>query len=89
MLLPIFAAAIVGGIGQPLGAIAGGYVVAFSEIGLTYAYRKFFIYLTQGSFEPSGLAQFLPTEYKFAVSFVILVVVLLVRPTGIFRGRLL
>jgi branched-chain amino acid transport system permease protein len=29
----------------------------------------------------------LSTEYKFAVSFVILVVVLLVRPTGIFRGQ--
>ena len=29
ILLPIFAAAIVGGLGSPLGAIAGGFVVAF------------------------------------------------------------
>jgi branched-chain amino acid transport system permease protein len=27
-----------------------------------------------------------PTEYKLTVAFVILVVTLLVRPTGIFRG---
>ena len=31
LLLPIFAAAVVGGIGNPFGAIAGGFVVAFSE----------------------------------------------------------
>ena len=36
---------------------------------------------------PDGLVQLLSTEYKFAVSFVILVVVLLVRPTGIFKGQ--
>ena len=29
LLLPIFAAAIVGGLGNPLGAIAGGFVIAF------------------------------------------------------------
>ncbi|MDM7457838.1 MAG: branched-chain amino acid ABC transporter permease, partial [Paracoccus sp. (in: a-proteobacteria)] len=32
ILLPIFAAAIVGGLGNPLGAIAGGFLVAFSEV---------------------------------------------------------
>jgi branched-chain amino acid transport system permease protein len=30
LLLPIFAAAIVGGLGSPLGAIAGGFVIAFA-----------------------------------------------------------
>ena len=38
---PIFAAAIVGGIGNPFGAFLGGYVIAFSEILLTYAYKSF------------------------------------------------
>jgi len=38
-MLPIFAAAIVGGIGNPFGAFLGGYVIAFSEILVTYAYR--------------------------------------------------
>ena len=89
LLLPIFAAAIVGGIGQPIGAIAGGFIIAFSEVTITYAYKKFLIYLLPAQWEPSGLMQLLSTDYKFAVSFIILVVVLLVRPTGIFRGRVL
>lgn len=87
LLLPIFAAAIVGGIGQPVGAIAGGFIIAFSEVMLTYAYKKFFAYLLPAEFAPDGLMQLLSTDYKFAVSFIILVVVLVVRPTGIFRGR--
>jgi len=89
LILPIFAAAIVGGIGEPLGAIIGGYVVAFSEIMATYAFKKFIKYLVPSEFAPDGLVQFLTTEYKFAVSFLILVLVLLVRPTGILRGKLL
>ena len=89
LLLPIFAAAIVGGIGQPLGAILGGYIVAFSEITATYAVKKFIKYLAPEDFVPDGLAQLLTTEYKFAVSFLILVLVLLVRPTGILRGKVL
>lgn len=89
LILPIFAAAIVGGIGQPLGAILGGYLIAFSEIIATYAFKKFFMYLLPKEFEPDGLVQFLTTEYKFAVSFLILVLVLLIRPTGILRGKLL
>jgi len=87
LLLPIFAAAIVGGIGQPIGAVVGGYVVAFSEVMVTYAYRKFIGYLGPEEWMPDGLVQLLSTDYKFAVSFVILVLVLLVRPTGLFRGR--
>jgi len=88
-MLPIFAAAIVGGIGNPFGAFLGGYVIAFSEILLTYAYRKFFIYILPESLEPDGLLQLLSTDYKFAVSFSILVVVLLFRPSGIFKGKII
>ena len=88
LLLPIFASAIVGGIGQPVGAILGGYIVAFSEIIATYAFKKFITYIVPVNYAPEGLG-LLSTEYKFAVSFLILVLVLLVRPTGIFRGRVL
>ena len=85
-MLPIFAAAIVGGIGNPLGAFLGGYVVAFGEILITYAYKKFFTYILPESLEPNSLMQLLSTDYKFAVSFSILVIVLLFRPSGIFKG---
>ena len=88
-MLPIFAAAIVGGIGNPFGAFLGGYVIAFSEILLTYAYKKFFMYILPESMEPEGLVQLLSTDYKFAVSFSILVIVLLYRPSGIFKGKIL
>ncbi len=89
LLLPVFAAAIVGGIGQPVGAILGGFVIAFSEVTVTYAYKKFITYLAPDSWAPQGLVQLLSTDYKFAVSFIILVAVLLIRPTGIIRGKVI
>ena len=89
LVLPVFASAIVGGIGSSFGAVVGGYVIAFSEIMVTYAYKKFFKYLLPDSLEPTSLVQILSTDYKFAVSFTILVIVLLIRPSGIFKGRVL
>jgi branched-chain amino acid transport system permease protein len=87
LLLPMFAAAIVGGLGNPLGAIAGGFVIAFSEISVTYAFKKVLGYLLPESMAPDSLMQLLSTDYKFAVSFGLLVIVLLFRPTGIFKGQ--
>ncbi|WP_306044299.1 branched-chain amino acid ABC transporter permease [Nioella sp. MMSF_3534] len=87
LLLPIFASAIVGGLGNPLGAIAGGFVIAFSEITVTYAFRRVVNHLVPESWEPEGLLQLLSTDYKFAVSFAILLIVLLFKPTGLFKGK--
>ena len=87
LLLPIFASAIVGGVGSPIGAIAGGYVIAFSELLVTFAYKKVISYLTFERLVPEGLVQLLSTDYKIAVSFVILLIVLLIKPTGLFSGK--
>lgn len=87
LLLPIFAAAIVGGLGSPLGAIAGGFVIAFSEVILTYAWKKVATYALPESMAPDGLLQLMGTDYKFAVSFAILIIVLLFMPTGLFKGK--
>ena len=87
LLLPIFAAAIVGGLGSPLGAIAGGFVIAFSEVMVTYAWKKVAGYALPEALAPDGLAQLLSTDYKFAVSFSILLIVLLFKPTGLFAGK--
>jgi branched-chain amino acid transport system permease protein len=65
LLLPIFAAAILGGIGSPYGAMAGAVIIGLAEELST---------------------PFIPTEYKTAVSLVLLVLVLLVRPRGLFAG---
>ncbi|MEL6519882.1 MAG: branched-chain amino acid ABC transporter permease [Pseudomonadota bacterium] len=89
LLLPIFAAAVVGGLGSPLGAIGGGFVIAFAEVGVTYAFKRVLGYILPEPLEPAGLVQLLSTDYKFAVSFAILVIVLLLRPTGLFKGKAL
>jgi branched-chain amino acid transport system permease protein len=87
LLLPIFASAIVGGLGNPMGAILGGFLIAYSEVGITYAFRRVVNHIAPEGWEPSGLLQILSTDYKFAVSFGILLIVLLFRPTGIMKGK--
>ncbi len=87
LLLPIFASAIVGGLGSPQGAIAGGFIIAFSEVTITYAWKKVLGYLMPEGLEPDSLVQLLSTDYKFAVSFAILIIVLLFKPTGLFKGK--
>ena len=89
IVLPIFAAAIVGGLGHVYGAIVGGFLIAFAEtlavFNWTALLRPFAGLLPEGWTLPPNLA-LVPTEYKLTVAFVILVVTLLARPTGIFKG---
>ena len=85
LLLPIFASAVVGGLGSPMGAVAGGFVVAFSEVVVTYAWKKVLTYVLPASLAPDSLMQLLSTDYKFAVSFSILIIVLLFMPNGLFN----
>jgi len=66
ILLPLFAATILGGIGSPQGALVGAMIVGISQ-------------------EVS--VEFLAPGYKFAVAFVILILILLVRPQGLFGAR--
>ena len=66
LLLTVFAAVIVGGIGNPYGALIGGYVIGLAQ-------------------ELSTLV--IPAQYKLLVGFVILVLVLLIRPQGIMGRR--
>ena len=92
IILPIFAAAIVGGIGQPYGAIAGGLLVGFTETLAVFNWsvllRPLQPILPEWLEIPAKIA-FVPTEYKIVVPFFILVAVLIWRPTGIFKGKLL
>ncbi len=92
LLLPIFAAAIVGGIGRPYGAIAGGLLVGFSETLAIFNWsillRPLAVWLPDWIEIPARIT-FVPTEYKIIVPFIILIAVLIWRPTGIFRGQVL
>jgi branched-chain amino acid transport system permease protein len=68
MLLPMFAAAILGGVGRVEGAVLGGMIIGIAE-------------------ECSVL--FLPSEYKSALAFAVLLLMLALRPTGLLRGKVL
>lgn len=65
LILPMFAAVILGGIGNSYGAMVGGMVIGLSQ-------------------ELSMLI--LPPEYKMGVSLGIMIIVLLIKPEGLFGG---
>lgn len=73
MLLPMFAAAILGGIGKPYGAVFGGLVIGLAEELSAYPWI--------------GDTPLLSPGYKTGVAFAIMVVMLIVRPQGLFKGR--
>ncbi|MEP7241481.1 MAG: branched-chain amino acid ABC transporter permease [Devosia sp.] len=89
IVLPIFAAAIVGGLGNVYGAIAGGLLIGFSEALAVYNWSSILAplqaVLPADWTLPANLT-LVPTEYKLTVAFVILVITLLKRPTGLFKG---
>lgn len=67
LILPMFAATILGGIGNPYGAIAAALVIG----------------VTQELSTP-----FLGSQYKQGVGLFIMILVLLVRPKGLFKGTI-
>jgi neutral amino acid transport system permease protein len=67
LILPLFASVILGGIGNPYGAIAGALVIGIAQELSTY---------------------FLRPEYKQGVALLIMVLVLLIRPQGLFKGTM-
>ena len=73
LLLPIFAAALLGGIGRAYGAMAGGLVIGVVEELSTYPWI--------------GSEPLLQPGYKTGVAFAIMVAILIWRPSGLFRGR--
>ena len=66
MLLPLFAAAILGGIGSVPGAVLGGLIVGLAE---------------------ASAVQVVGSDYRAAIAFLILIAVLLLKPTGLFGVR--
>ena len=80
LVIEVFCAAIVGGIGNPYGAILGAVLVGFAEnIGLMINWAPLFdaLGLTSKSY------LFIPTGYKAAIPFSLLILTLLLRPRGI------
>ncbi len=81
IIIPVFCATIMGGIGNPYGAMLGALVLGFAEnFGL---YINFGNFLNLGGILPFSMDLLIPTGYKPAISFVMLIIVLLIRPRGI------
>lgn len=72
LLLPMFAAAILGGIGKPYGAVAGGLVIGLIEELSTYPWV--------------GTTPLISPGYKAGIAFAVMVAMLIWRPQGLFRG---
>jgi ABC-type cobalamin/Fe3+-siderophores transport system ATPase subunit len=66
LLLPLFAAVILGGIGSVWGAVLGGFIVGLAE---------------------SASVSIVGAEYRAAAAFAVLILILMVRPTGLFPEK--
>ncbi|MGE0213648.1 MAG: branched-chain amino acid ABC transporter permease [Parvibaculaceae bacterium] len=75
LLLPMFAATLLGGIGKPMGAVLGGFAIGLAEELSSYGWI---------SDEP-----LIDPGYKTAIAFLVMVALLIFRPQGLLKGRLL
>lgn len=73
LLLPMFAAAILGGVGRPYGAVAGGLIIGLAEEISSYPFI--------------GTEPLLNPGYKAGVAFAIMIAILIWRPSGLFKGK--
>lgn len=79
VLLFLFAAAIIGGIGSPYGAMVGGFLIGIAQQEAV----AFLAWLGR----PSVLNIAQPTAYSPVIAFLIMIIVLLFRPEGLAAGR--
>ena len=95
LLLPTFAVVILGGIGSYRGAIVAGYIIGFAEQFGTFILIYFGniknnfiinlpILLGNLTIQNFQIAFSFSQDYQISIGFIILIFVLLVRPTGIF-----
>lgn len=78
MILPMFAAVILGGIGNPYGAIAGALIIGVAQEVATTCPASL-----------GDLARYcIGTEYKLGVGLAITILVLLIRPQGLFKSTI-
>jgi len=81
IIVPVFCATIMGGIGNPYGAMIGALVLGFAEnFGLYINFGKI---INLGGILSFSKELLIPTGYKPAISFIMLILVLLIRPRGI------
>jgi branched-subunit amino acid ABC-type transport system permease component len=83
IIIPVFSAAILGGIGNPYGAVAGALVIGLAEnVGLAIDWQPLL-----GLFGHSGGSAHIPASWRNGIPFVLLIAALLLRPQGLFTKR--
>lgn len=84
IIIPVFGAAILGGIGSPYGAMLGALLFGLAEnIGLTINWSP----LLHSSGVGAGVVTYIPAGYKEAIPFALLIAMLILRPQGIMGRR--
>jgi neutral amino acid transport system permease protein len=90
MILPLFASVILGGIGNPYGAIVGAFVIAVAQevgAGMSQTLGPLYLTLLQNPVL-YPIMRLMSSEYKIGIALVIMVMVLLFKPQGLFRGTM-
>ncbi|WP_392531512.1 branched-chain amino acid ABC transporter permease [Nostoc sp. C117] len=92
LILPLFASVILGGIGNPYGAIAGAFIIGIAqEVSIpTLNQVLSFVHQLALDFGITHANQpvVLGLDYKQGVALLIMILVLLIRPKGIFKGTM-
>jgi neutral amino acid transport system permease protein len=90
MILPLFASVILGGIGNPYGAIVGALIIASAQeigAGMSQILGPLYITLLQiPVLYP--IVRIMSADYKIGIALVIMMLVLLFKPQGLFRGTM-
>ena len=86
LIIPVFCVVLIGGVGSFYGAIVGALIIGFAEnIGSTSTGRR----ALGGGPRRRRRQLSLPSAYKPAVAYIVVIVLLLLRPSGLARRELI
>ncbi|OUC15683.1 MAG: branched-chain amino acid ABC transporter permease [Alkalinema sp. CACIAM 70d] len=90
LILPLFASVILGGIGNPYGAIVGAFVIGLAQevgAGMRQILGDAYLTLLQNPVL-APIVKLMSPDYKIGIALLIMMLVLLFRPQGLFRGTM-
>ncbi|MGI0492619.1 branched-chain amino acid ABC transporter permease [Alkalinema pantanalense CENA528] len=90
LILPLFASVILGGIGNPYGAIVGAFVIGLAQevgAGMRQILGDAYLTLLQNPVL-APIVKLMSPDYKIGIALLIMMLVLLLRPQGLFRGTM-
>lgn len=86
LIIPVFCATILGGLGNPYGAMLGALALGLAEnFGIYFDFGRI---INFGGLFDLVKSLWIPTAYKGAIAFFILLIILLMRPRGILGRKI-